>query len=86
MGTVYPQACVGGAVSEAEYLEVVRGAGLDEVEVIERVPITPDQVRAFIDSDARELAAALSDALWDQIASAVEGRVHSVKVRARLSA
>ena len=43
--------CVAGAVSETEYVEGLRRAGLVDVEVRERYPYDFDQVRALIESE-----------------------------------
>jgi arsenite methyltransferase len=43
--------CVAGAISEAEYAEGLRRAGLADVEVRERYPYDFDQVKALIESE-----------------------------------
>jgi arsenite methyltransferase len=71
-------ACVGGAISEAEYLEGIRAAGLVDAEVTERVVLGAAQIRAFVDS--QELPVALGGS--EQIVESLAGKVASVKVRA----
>jgi SAM-dependent methyltransferase len=44
--------CVAGAVSETEYVEGLRRAGLIDVEVRERYPYDSDQVKALLESEA----------------------------------
>jgi SAM-dependent methyltransferase len=71
-------ACVGGAISEAEYLEGIRAAGLVDAEVTERVVLGAPQIRAFVDS--QELPVALGGS--EQIVESLAGKVASIKVRA----
>lgn len=79
--------CVGGAISEAEYLDGLRQAGLGDPEVRERVVYEAAQIRAFLDSDELPLTGsdgqALSPDQLDQIAGALDGKVWSAKIRAR---
>jgi SAM-dependent methyltransferase len=71
-------ACVGGAISEAEYLEGLRAAGLVDVEVAERVVLDTAQIKAVLDSQELPVSVGGSERIVDSLA----GKVASVKVRA----
>jgi ubiquinone/menaquinone biosynthesis C-methylase UbiE len=71
-------ACVGGAISEAEYLEGLRAAGLGDVEVTERVILDTAQIRAVLESQELSVAVGGSERIVDSLA----GKIASVKVRA----
>ena len=71
-------ACVGGAISEAEYLEGLRAAGLVDVEVTERVVLDTAQIKAVLDSQELPVSVGGSERIVDSLA----GKVASVKVRA----
>ena len=83
--------CVAGAISEEDYLEGLRDAGLEEVEVRERLVYDAVQLRAFISSELEDLNQATSccggrgfeTGVMDEITSTVEGKVWSAKVYAR---
>jgi len=47
--------CVAGAISEAEYLDGLREAGLVDVEVSEQIVYEPEQVRAIVENDLTDL-------------------------------
>jgi len=51
-------ACIGGAISEAEYVEGLRAAGLTDVEVTDRLVYTAEQLASFgeTDEDREKLA------------------------------
>jgi ubiquinone/menaquinone biosynthesis C-methylase UbiE len=75
-------ACVGGAISEEEYLDRLREAGLANVEVMERVVYEYAQINAFLESE--ELPVKAEEGLSiEQIASSLAGKVWSAKIRAR---
>lgn len=46
--------CVAGAVSEIEYLEGLRAAGLEDVEVLDRLVYDDAQLRAIVTSEVEE--------------------------------
>jgi SAM-dependent methyltransferase len=74
-------ACVGGAISEAEYLAGLRDAGLVDVEVTERLVYDADQLRAMVHD---ELGAATVPAdVVDRALAEVTGKVWSAKVVGR---
>jgi ubiquinone/menaquinone biosynthesis C-methylase UbiE len=83
-------ACIAGAISEAEYVGELRRAGLEDVEVRERLIYEALQIQELIQSDLadadRTLAQAvesLSDLDILQIAESVKGKVWSANFYAR---
>jgi arsenite methyltransferase len=80
--------CLAGAISEADYLDGLRKAGLTDVEVRERYVYEAEQMQAFIGSELKEEAscccggASLSE-LAKEWAPRLEGKVWSAKVFAR---
>lgn len=84
-------ACVAGAISEAEYLAGLRGAGLDGIEVAERLVYDAGQLRALAESEAAtvRLPAGLRRAarrLAGRLAAGFSGRVWSAKFVGRRGA
>ncbi|MBI3926128.1 MAG: arsenite methyltransferase [Armatimonadetes bacterium] len=70
--------CLGGAISEAEYVEGLRRAGLENVEVRQRTVYTREQLLTF--------GASLSELLPEgsgELASALTGKVWSAQFSAR---
>jgi len=78
--------CIGGAVSEEEYLQGLRDAGLVDVEVIERTVFGPAQISGFLEGDSlpmtAEERAALSPENVRNIAESLADKVWSAKIRA----
>lgn len=82
--------CVAGAISEEEYLDGLRQAGLVDVEVRERIVYDAAQLEAFITSELPDSDAALAccggspgDGMAARIAAALAGKVWSAKFHAR---
>jgi arsenite methyltransferase len=75
-------ACVAGAISEADYLGGLRAAGLEAVEVRDRLIYDVDQILGFIDSEEGRALLGQTD-IRDAVMSQVVGKVASVKVYAR---
>jgi len=80
--------CVAGAITEEEYLEGLRRAGLVDVEVTERVVYSASEIRGFLlEGELVATAAAegldLSPAEAERIAEVLAGKVWSAKIRAR---
>lgn len=73
--------CVAGAVSEAEYLEGLRRAGLVEVEVLDRQPYEVEQISGLIESEMPRALPDGGDAR--SIAEAIARKVRSVRFSAR---
>jgi SAM-dependent methyltransferase len=73
--------CVAGAISEAEYLEGLRQAGLEEVEVESRLVYEPGQIRAIAETDLADLA--LDPKLVDRALDEAKGKIASVRFGAR---
>ena len=63
-------ACIAGAISEAEYLEGLRAAGLEDVEVADRLVYDASQLRAILCEDipGLDLSGDQIDALLEQYA------------------
>jgi len=82
-------ACVAGAISEEEYLDGLRRAGLVDVEVHERFVYDAAQLDALVDSEELGQAfsccggGAPSKVMLQGLAAAVEGKVWSAKFAAR---
>jgi arsenite methyltransferase len=68
-------ACIGGAVSESEYIAGLRAAGLDDVAVADRMEYTAEQLASFAEGtgDAERFAE-------------LAGKVHSVRFTGRKAA
>jgi len=66
-------ACVAGAISEQSYLQGLRGTGLKQVEVTERMVYDASQLRAILCEDipGLDLDAALIDSLLEEYAGTV---------------
>jgi SAM-dependent methyltransferase len=79
--------CVGGAISEDQYLQGLRDAGLVNVEVIERVTFGAEQILGFLDSEALPITAAdraaLSPDMVKHTAETLAHKVWSAKIRAK---
>jgi SAM-dependent methyltransferase len=76
-------ACVAGAISEAEYLAGLRGAGLADVEVEDRLVYEPEQVRGFVEADLGELG--LDPQQIEQALVDTKGKVWSARFVGRKS-
>jgi arsenite methyltransferase len=75
-------ACIGGAISESEYVDGLRSAGLVDVEVIERLVYDPDQIAALAKLD--ELSELdLPPELVNKVLPALSGKVWSAKFSGR---
>ena len=82
--------CVAGAISEAEYLAALRKAGLEEVEVRDRIVYDAAQVKGFVESELADGRPSESGGATScceggslGIADALEGKVWSALVYAR---
>jgi len=82
--------CVGGAVAEAEYLDLARGAGLSEVAVRERYPYDFAEVKGLIASEIPGASSGCGCGSGEPagvdveaLATEVARKVWSVKVEAR---
>ncbi len=73
--------CIAGAISECEYLEGLRKAGLEDVEVEDRLVYEPEQVRAIAESDLVELG--LDPKLVERALDEAQARICSAKFSGR---
>lgn len=83
-------ACVAGAISEEEYLDGLRGAGLEDVEVRERLVYDAAQLKGLIRSDLADAdrqmangAVPIDDEALSGIVDSVAGKVWSAMFSAR---
>ena len=74
-------ACVAGAIREDEYVAGLEAAGLEDVEVSERLVYTVDQLRGIVGSDLESFD--LPPDLLDQGLEALEGKVWSARFSGR---
>ncbi|RKZ12980.1 methyltransferase type 11, partial [bacterium] len=74
-------ACIGGAISEAEYSAGLQSAGLGEVEVTERFVYEASQLREMVGAASRDTGSTLADLAAD--IEAITGKVWSAKFRGR---
>lgn len=72
--------CVAGAVSEEEYVSGLQAAGLKDVQVVDRVIYTGDQLVAFVRSELPGNLALHPQA--EEIARGLEGRIWSARFTA----
>ena len=83
--------CVAGAISEEEYLDGLRAAGLGDVEVRDRIVYDASQLEAFIRSDVEGdgqsepcgCGGSSSGASLSDVARCLAGKVWSAKIYAR---
>ncbi len=82
--------CIAGAISEEEYLEGLRRAGLEDAQVRERLVYDRSQLIALVKSELPQLERALAccagtigDDTIARIAESVEGKIWSAKFYAR---
>ena len=85
--------CVSGAISEEEYIDGLRGAGLVDVQVRERIVYDEAQLAAFTGSDLSEVlegaccggGSGAADNRLTEIARGLAGKIWSAKFFARKS-
>ncbi|MEN8163768.1 MAG: arsenite methyltransferase [Acidobacteriota bacterium] len=82
LATAY-SACIGGALSETQYLAGLATAGLDELEVTERLVYDEAQIRAMVGGDLAALGVPAD--LLDAQLGRVVGKVWSAKITGRKS-
>ena len=75
-------ACVAGAIPEAEYLQGLRDAGLEDVRVAERFVYDAEQIMGMINNDLANLG--IDDATLAAGVAQVEGKIWSAKIEGRL--
>jgi len=88
--TALYNSCVAGAISEAEYCECLQRAGLSDVEVVERIKYSQDQLKGFAKSECEMLADSTEccgqtalEVEIDQAIQELAGKVWSAKINAR---
>lgn len=82
--------CVGGAISEADYIGGLERAGLEDVEIRGRLVYETSQIKGFLLSELNELEksaaekiAALAPESVQEMAEAVTGKIASLLIFAR---
>ena len=70
-------ACVGGAISEGEYLQGLRSVGVVDAAVSERLVYDDDQIKAVVASGVGDLG--LDEAVLNMALAQVSGKVWSAK-------
>jgi arsenite methyltransferase len=76
--------CIGGAISEEDYLAGLREAGLADVEVRDRLIYDADQLQGIAESDLESVCScAEGKAKLPAVARSLAGKVWSAKVYAR---
>ncbi len=82
--------CVAGALSEAEYIDGLRCAGLEEVEVRERIVYDVEQLKALLQSDladadpgVEDWVASLDGETLGGMIESIAGKIWSAMVYAR---
>ncbi|UCD30035.1 MAG: arsenite methyltransferase, partial [Planctomycetota bacterium] len=83
-------ACISGAISESEYLDGLRAAGLENVEVRDRLVYDASQLKELIQSELADiepevanLAASTNAETVNNIAESLAGKIWSAKFYAR---
>ena len=71
-------ACIGGAISEQEYVGGLQASGLDEIQVTERSVYDEAQLKGMVGTDLEALGAPKE--LLDTHIPAVVGKVWSAKI------
>ena len=68
--------CLGGAIREGEYLDAMRAAGLEEVEVTERRVYGEGEIESFLDCGNAE-------SLFNRYKDRIVGKVWSARLQAQ---
>jgi len=82
-------ACIAGVVSEARYMALAREAGLEAVEVVDRLAYDAGMLRVLVEQELPVALDALAatfavtrDALLDRVSAELAGQVVSIKLAA----
>ena len=75
--------CVGGTISEGAYKGGLEAAGLEAVEVTDRLVYETSQLAGLLRSELPGVEAALEGRDLDELAGAIEGKVWSARFTAR---
>lgn len=83
--------CLGGAIDEVEYLSGLRRAGIGDARITDRIIYDEAQLRAFIDSEARDTSSCcdrsadpgLAKQQVDELVTQMQGKVFSAKLEGR---
>jgi SAM-dependent methyltransferase len=79
--------CVAGAISEEEYLAGLTAVGLQDLEVRQRLVYDANQIKAFVDSEQDNIAAACCGnsniVVDDKVIEQIEGKIWSAQIFGR---
>ena len=76
-------ACISGAISETDYIGGLEAAGLEDIEVTDRMVYEVEQLRALTGSGEIPLPDNLAPEFIDKAFESLRGKVQSIKVKGR---
>ncbi len=74
--------CVGGALDEKSYLQTIREAGFEEVQIMDRLDYDRETIRGLLDSGCLDLPSELRRSI-DQPGKEWKAKIASIKVSAK---
>jgi SAM-dependent methyltransferase len=74
--------CVGGALDEKSYLQTIREAGFEEVQIMDRLDYDQEMIRGLLDSGCLDLPSELRRSI-DQHGKRWKAKIASIKVLAK---
>jgi arsenite methyltransferase len=74
--------CVGGALDEKSYLQTIREAGFEEVQIMDRLDYDQEMIRGLLDSGCLDLPSELRRSI-DQHGKRWKAKIASIKVSAK---
>jgi SAM-dependent methyltransferase len=77
--------CVGGALDEESYLQIIREAGFEEIEIVGRLDYDKAMIRGLLDSGCLDLPSELRKTI-DQQGKEWKAKISSIKVSAKKKA
>ena len=77
--------CVGGALDEESYLQIIREAGFEEIEIVGRLDYDKTMIRGLLDSGCLDLPSELRKTI-DQQGKEWKAKISSIKVSAKKKA
>ncbi len=77
--------CIGGALDEARYLQVIREAGFEEIQIVGRLDYDRERIRGLLDSGCLDLPSEVRRSV-DQHGKEWKAKISSIKVSAKKKA
>jgi len=74
--------CVGGALDEKSYLQTIREAGFEEVQIMDRLDYDQEMIRGLLDSGCLDLPSELRRSI-DQHGKRWKAKIASIKISAK---